>query len=589
MSDKAPVTGMHKLLARQIRRYISPDGVVPESLMPFLSAVEEAYRHADADRQMVEHSMEMVSREMTERMEHARAARGERDAVREALSLLEAAIEGGDHAVLIVDLEGHVVRQSSNFLALWPDAAGAIARHDSEGVWAVIGSLLDDAAGFEAARRVTESDSGRRDLLLRLRDGRRVELLAHPQRIEERTVGWVWRFRDVTERHLLEAEIRHAQKLDAVGQIAGGIAHDFNNLLTTIRGNLSLLNGDRSESDRREHLGEIERASERAAELTRQLLAYGRRQSFEVTSFGLDIAMGELEPMLRRVLPDTIALVLDTTPAVVSADRGQLDQVVLNLVLNARAAMPTGGTVTIATREIELVAPERDRNGESIPAGRYAELSVTDTGVGMSAATLERVFDPFFSTRPLGQGSGLGLSMVYGIVRQSRGSIGIESAAGEGTCVRIRLPLAVQAGEGTQRPQAEGITRTKGCTILLAEDEPAVRRFLTTQLSRQGYAVLAAENGRLGVELAEQFEGPIDLVVSDVLMPVLGGPGMIRELRKTRPDIPVLFISGYTGDRALNDDIRDIAQSSFLPKPFSAKQLVEAIARVLNGDAASVP
>lgn len=583
---------MHKLLARQIRRYLSPDGVVPESLTPFLTAVEEAYRHADADRQMAEHSMEMVSREMTERMEHVRTARGERDAVREALSLLEAAIEGGDHAVLIVDLAGRVVRQSSNFLALWPDASEAIARQDSEGVWANIGAQLDDAAGFATARRATEADAGRRDLLLRLLDGRRVELLAHPQQIEGRTVGWVWRFRDVTERHLLEAEIRHAQKMDAVGQIAGGIAHDFNNLLTTIRGNLSLLNSDRAESDRREHFAEIERASERAAELTKQLLAYGRRQSFAVTSFGLDVAMEELEPMLRRVLPDTVALVMDTTPALVSADRGQLDQVVLNLVLNARAAMPEGGTLTIAAREVELLVPERDQNGESIPAGRYSELRVTDTGVGMSAATLERAFDPFFSTRPFGQGSGLGLSMVYGVVRQSRGFIGIESNVGAGTSVRILLPLAEdgsQQGEVRQRALDEGNARAKGCTILLAEDEPAVRRFLTTMLSRQGYAVLEAENGRVGLDLATQFDGPIDLVVSDVLMPDLGGPGMMRELRKTRPEIPVLFISGYTGDRASHDDIRQIVRSSFLPKPFSYEQLADAIGGVLHGNAASVP
>lgn len=577
---------MHKLLSRQIRRHLADIGEVPESLRPFLAAVEEAYRQADVDRELVERSMETVSRELTARMAHVRAALGERDEVRQALSLLEAAIEGGDHAVLIVDLQGRVVRYSSNFLMLWPSAADAIARHDAEEVWRCIGTQLDDAENFETARHVTESVPGRRDLLVHLRDGRRVELLAHPHRLEERTVGWVWRFRDVTERHRLESQLRHAHKMEAVGQIAGGIAHDFNNLLTTIRGNLSLLMSDRSEADRVEHLREIERASERAAKLTRQLLAYGRRQNFEVSTFGLDAVVADLEPMLRRVFPATVTLDLAAAAALVSADRGQLDQVVLNLALNARAAMPNGGTLRIVTGVVELASPERDRHGELVPAGPYAELVISDTGVGMAPATLDRVFEPFFSTRPLGQGSGLGLSMVYGIVRQSRGFVDIASAVGRGTRVRILLPLAESPrAANSESTSTQVLPQTRGRTILLAEDEPAVRRFLTTVLSRGGHAVLEAENGRVGVELAQQFDGPIDLIVSDVLMPELGGPAMVHELRKTRPMVPVLFISGYTGEQGQQEhqgSVQDIECSRYLPKPFSTQQLHDAVQRAMR-------
>jgi signal transduction histidine kinase/CheY-like chemotaxis protein len=580
---------MHKLLARQLRRHLDPELAASPALAPLLAAVEEAYRGADADRLLVERSMETVSRELTARMEHVRAAQGERDEVQRALSLLEAAIEGGDHAVLIVDLDGRVVRHSSNFVSLWPATVDALSRRDAEGVWSAIGSHLEDWESFEAARHVTESIPGRRDLTVRLRDGRRMELLAHPHRLQERTVGWVWRFRDVTERHHMESQLRHAHKMEAVGQIAGGIAHDFNNLLTSIRGNVSLLMSDASSADRVEHLNEIERASVRAAELTRQLLAYGRKQAFEVSTFELALVVDELEPMLRRILPASITLERSTHAAPVSADRGQLEQVVVSLALNARAAMPKGGTIAISCGTCEITEPRRDRHGDVVSAGRYAELCVRDTGVGMSASVLERIFEPFFSTMPLGQGSGLGLSMVYGIVRQSHGFIDVESELGQGTLVRLLLPIAEEVSavespraDATNERTAAASLESKRLTILLAEDEPSVRLFLRTILSRQGHAVLEAANGRIGVEVAAHFDGPIDLVVSDVLMPELGGPDMMRELRRTRPATRVLFISGYTDLQSLSERDLGAGQTRYLPKPFSTGQLMEAVRGTLQ-------
>ncbi len=583
----ADAKGMtHKLLLRQLRRHLDPELAASPALAPFLAAVEEAYQQSDADRALVERSMETVSRELTARMEHVRTARDERDGVQQALSLLEAAIEGGDHAVLIVDLHGHVVRHSSNFVSLWPAAADALGRRDAEGVWTAIGSQLDDTESFEAARHVTESSVGRRDLTVRLRDGRRVELLAHPHRLQDRTVGWVWRFRDVTERHLLESQLRHAHKMEAVGKIAGGIAHDFNNLLTTIRGNTSLLRTARSSAERDEHLRDIEQASQRAADLTRQLLAYGRKQTFEVTTFSLDAVVAEVEPMLRRILPSSISIEIANDPAFVAADRGQLDQVVLSLVLNSRAAMPTGGTITLTTGVATITTPHRDRHGDLVPAGRYAQLCVRDTGRGMADGVLERIFEPFFSTMPLGQGSGLGLSMVYGIVRQSQGFIDVESHLGEGTNVRLLLPLveaAADTGDGTEVAAGDALpARAKGCTILLAEDEPTVRRILRNILTREGHAILEAENGRIGVDLATQFDGAIDLVVSDVLMPELGGPDMLRELRRTRPALRVLFISGYTDLQSLSDDGIGADRMRYLPKPFSTEQFTEAVRGALR-------
>jgi len=570
----------HKLLARQLRRHFGSLDAVPEALAPFMTAVEMAYRQADADRALLERSLDTVSRELEGRLTALRQTIGERDEVRHAFSLLEASVEGAEFGVLIVDLTSRVVRHNARLLAMWPAVAAEVRAGEADALWRHIGSLLEDPASLMAVRAAAEQ--GREPAeALRLADGRRIELTANPQRLDGVTLGWVFRFRDVTERHLLEEQLRQSQKMEAVGQLAGGVAHDFNNLLTIVRGNLDLLRDDVTLSgDAHELLDEVGRAAARAADLTRQLLAFGRKQTLRVSVFDLGETLTGIEPMLRRVIGANITLSADrdasATP--VRADRGQLDQVVMNLVLNARDAMPAGGSVRLTTRLVRVSEARTVALGDIMPAGAYAELAVADTGSGIASDDLSRIFEPFYTTKPVGQGTGLGLAMVHGIVRQSHGFIDVESARGIGTTMRLLFPVAVEgavAKAAVQPPAAAPAPAPGSQTILVAEDETAVRRLIKTLLRREGYTILEAANGREALEIIGSHPGPIHLVVSDVMMPELTGTALSRELRKERPELPVLLISGYTTPEGLGE--ADLAGGGFLGKPFTTDALSEAV------------
>jgi len=570
----------HKLLARQLRRHFGSLDAVPEALAPFMTAVEMAYRQADADRALLERSLDTVSRELEGRLTALRQTIGERDEVRHAFSLLEASVEGAEFGVLIVDLTSRVVRHNARLLAMWPAVAAEVRAGEADALWRHIGSLLEDPASLMAVRAAAEQ--GREPAeALRLADGRRIELTANPQRLDGVTLGWVFRFRDVTERHLLEEQLRQSQKMEAVGQLAGGVAHDFNNLLTIVRGNLDLLRDDVTLSgDAHELLDEVGRAAARAADLTRQLLAFGRKQTLRVSVFDLGETLTGIEPMLRRVIGANITLSADrdasATP--VRADRGQLDQVVMNLVLNARDAMPAGGAIRLTTRLVRVSEARTVALGDVMPAGAYAELAVADTGSGIASDDLSRIFEPFYTTKPVGQGTGLGLAMVHGIVRQSHGFIDVESARGIGTTMRLLFPVAVEgavAKAAVQPPAAAPAPAPGSQTILVAEDETAVRRLIKTLLRREGYTILEAANGREALEIIGSHPGPIHLVVSDVMMPELTGTALSRELRKERPELPVLLISGYTTPEGLGE--ADLAGGGFLGKPFTTDALSEAV------------
>ena len=570
----------HKLLARQLRRHFGSLDAVPEALAPFMTAVEMAYRQADADRALLERSLDTVSRELEGRLTALGQTIGERDEVRHAFSLLEASVEGAEFGVLIVDLTSRVVRHNARLLAMWPAVAAEVRAGEADALWRHIGSLLEDPASLMAVRAAAEQ--GREPAeALRLADGRRIELTANPQRLDGVTLGWVFRFRDVTERHLLEEQLRQSQKMEAVGQLAGGVAHDFNNLLTIVRGNLDLLRDDVTLSgDAHELLDEVGRAAARAADLTRQLLAFGRKQTLRVSVFDLGETLTGIEPMLRRVIGANITLSADrdasATP--VRADRGQLDQVVMNLVLNARDAMPAGGAIRLTTRLVRVSEARTVALGDVMPAGAYAELAVADTGSGIASDDLSRIFEPFYTTKPVGQGTGLGLAMVHGIVRQSHGFIDVESARGIGTTMRLLFPVAVEgavAKAAVQPPAAAPAPAPGSQTILVAEDETAVRRLIKTLLRREGYTILEAANGREALEIIGSHPGPIHLVVSDVMMPELTGTALSRELRKERPELPVLLISGYTTPEGLGE--ADLAGGGFLGKPFTTDALSEAV------------
>ncbi len=382
--------------------------------------------------------------------------------------------------------------------------------------------------------------------------------------------------RDVTEQRHLEERARSRQRLEALGGLAGGIAHDFNNLLTAITGYAEIaLSGLGPEEPARNDIEEIRHAAGRAAALTSQLLAFGRRQVLRPETVDLNDVVLAVDPLLRRLLGADVELVtlLGEGLAPVSADRGQLEQVLVNLAVNARDAMPAGGTLAIATTDVTLA------DGE-LPPGDYVRLSVADTGIGIPSGLRDRIFEPFFTTKEAGEGSGLGLATVYGIVSQSSGAIGVESKPGR-TVFTVHLPRA----EGAARPSATSAPDSRALggneTILLVDDEDVVRGLVRRVLAERGYTVLEARNGSEALSVAERANGSIDLVVTDVVMPHLGGPEMVERLVQVRPDLKVLFISGYTGQATSFYGVQP--SRAFLQKPFTPQALAEAVRSALDG------
>ncbi len=378
----------------------------------------------------------------------------------------------------------------------------------------------------------------------------------------------------------LEAQLRQAQKMEAVGQLAGGVAHDFNNLLTIIDVHAELALEDLDETNGlRADLLEVKKASARAAGLTRQLLAFSRKQLLQPERLPLNAVVDGVAPMLRRLIGEDIAVIarLDPQSGSVFADPGQLEQVVINLAVNARDAMLGGGTLTIETSKV--VVDERSADEHEAMRGRYVCLTVSDTGCGMSPEVEERIFEPFFTTKPAGQGTGLGLSTVYGIVRQSGGHIVVDSEPGQGTSFRVYLPTA-------EVPESAlpAIPERSACpcgteTVLLVEDEDAVRALARRILERQGYTVLDACNGRDAVAVAARA-GRIDLVLTDVVMPEMNGRALAEALAVARPSLPVLYMSGYTDDEIVRRGLLDTS-NGLLPKPFTADSLARAVRAAL--------
>lgn len=388
--------------------------------------------------------------------------------------------------------------------------------------------------------------------------------------------------RDITEHRATEAQLRHAQKMEAVGQLAGGIAHDFNNLLQVVlaNGELAMLSSPLP-SKIREHLVEIESAGRRAAELTKQLLTFSRRQPLRPVSVDLNDLTRGLMRMLRRLLPENIAIDLITAADLlwVSADPTQLEQVIINLCVNARDAMERGGSLTIQTENVLTELHGREGQPSSGPR-RYVVLRVTDTGVGMSAEVRERAFEPFFTTKSVHKGTGLGLSIAYGIVQQHEGMIELKSALGEGTTLSMYLPAASRV-EPLVRDESHAPSTGGGETILLAEDEERVRQPMVQILEAAGYRTIAAVNGKEAIDLLNACEGPVHLVLLDVVMPELGGPETWERIRTMRQGLRVLFTSGYADDRSLK---RLPPDAEVVEKPFRAHELLTRVRRKLDED-----
>ncbi len=379
-----------------------------------------------------------------------------------------------------------------------------------------------------------------------------------------------------------EAELRQAQKMEAVGRLAGGVAHDFNNLLTAITGYSELLFSQLPEgSQLREDVDEIRKASERAGNLTRQLLAFSRKQVLQPRVIDLGEIVANVEKMLRRLIGADIELTthFGADPARVKADPGQIEQVIMNLAVNARDAMPEGGTLGIDVGSVEITS---DDARDTLEPGKYVLLEVYDTGEGMDEATRQRIFEPFFTTKPADKGTGLGLATVYGIVAQSGGHVEVESSPGKGTRFLIYLPRWEGDQVEARIPPSEPSRAAEHATILLAEDETAVRQLAARMLRERGYDVLEAPTGSEALELAKRRGiEHIDLLLTDVIMPRMSGAELTRELRALKPDLGVLFVSGYPHGQPMESLINETG-GGFIGKPFTADELERAVRSALR-------
>ena len=418
------------------------------------------------------------------------------------------------------------------------------------------------------------------------KDGRllTVQLSVRAVRNGARQVEYYETFvRDITEQRRLQAQLVQSQKMEAVGRLAGGIAHDFNNLLTVITTSCELLLEDLAPADpKREDVEQVRKAADGAAALTRQLLAFSRQQVLTPQIVDLGDVVAGVEKMLRRVIGEDVDLVTVLGPdaGAVKADVGQLEQVLMNLAVNARDAMPTGGKLTIETANVEH-DPDYAREQEAAAVRGFVMLAVSDTGTGMDEATKARIFEPFFTTKELGKGTGLGLATVYGIVRQSGGFIWVYSEPGMGTTFKIYLPQVDAVAEAGAATAAPGTSRRGSETVLLVEDAAAVRAVTHQALARQGYTVLDAPNGAEALRIAASHPGPIHLLLTDVVMPGLSGRQLSDQLALLRPDTKVLYTSGYTDDAVVRHGVLE-SGIAYLQKPFTVDSLARKVREVLG-------
>jgi two-component system cell cycle sensor histidine kinase/response regulator CckA len=498
--------------------------------------------------------------------------------LREANETLRAVIRASPLAIIALDLNARV--------RLWNVAAERLFGFRSD---EVVGRPLPTVGRDELRTVIEEITRGRAysDMAVtrRRQDGTLIEVSLSRAPVldgESRIVGSVAMLADRSETRRLQEQVIEAQKMEAVGRLAGGIAHDFNNILSGIKGFAAVMAQDLTPGSRlHEEAMQILGAAERAETLTRHLLAFSRRQVMEPTVIALGAFVSGLLPLLRRLIGEDIEL--ETTasgPDHVMADATQLEQIILNLAVNARDAMPRGGRLHIDVSSFEMDKGTAEQSVDLVP-GPYVVMEVSDTGVGMDRATMARVFEPFFTTKPRGKGTGLGLATAYGIIKQSGGHITVASELGKGTRFRISLPLSGGVVTPVQESRRPELTEPGTETVLVAEDDDLVRGLATHVLRRNGYEVLEAASGEEALLLADRHAGPIQLLVSDVVMPRMSGRVLADRLRGRRPELRVLLMSGHPPDALLEHGVAN-PDETLLEKPFGAATLLERVRLLLD-------
>jgi PAS domain S-box-containing protein len=510
------------------------------------------------------------------------------EALRESERLLRQVMDALPVGVVVINLTGDVILGNLASNRIWGGmiTAGAERYAKSKGWWHDTGKAIgpDEWASVRAIRNGQTSVNELVDIETFAGVRKFMRNSAAPIRDDDQAIsGAVVINEDVTEVLHLEDQFRQAQKMEAVGHLAGGVAHDFNNLLTIINGYSSIIQTQLpADSPMRALVREIGQAGERAASLTRQLLAFSRKQVLELKVLNLNAIVTDTAKMLKRLIGEDIDLntVLDPGLGRTKADPGQLEQVLMNLAVNARDAMPQGGKLTIETANADLDEAYTRRVPDLRP-GSYVALTVSDTGIGMDEATKVRIFEPFFTTKGLGKGTGLGLATVYGIVKQSNGHVAVYSEPGQGTTFKIYLPV-VEEVMRSGKSHAGLITTLHGTeTILLAEDEPALRALARHVLQMHGYTVLEAGQSDKALSIAEGYRGTIHLLVTDVVMPVMSGRQLAERLAAVRPGVKVLYLSGYTDDAVVRHGVLQ-AETAFLQKPFTPASLAAKVREVLD-------
>ncbi len=521
----------------------------------------------------------------------ARGLETSQEALREANLTLASLIEASPLAVVMLDVEGRVRNWNAAAVQMFGWTADEVV---GQPLRIVPQARREEFRHIVERARRGESFTGVETQRCR-KDGTLVDvsLSVAPVRGPGGMItGTIGVLADVGERAQLESQLRQAQKMEAVGRLAGGIAHDFNNLLTAINGYATLLVRGLGDPVLRSKAEAIGKAADRASALTSQLLSFSRQQVLASRVLDLNAVLARFDTVLRRIIGEDVRLVCLPAPGLwpIRADPGRIEQVLMNLSINARDAMPQGGTLTLETANVELDEAFVRLNPSSAP-GPHVQLAVKDTGLGMAPEVQKRIFEPFFTTKPAGSGTGLGLATVYGIVKQSDGHISLESAMGRGTTFRVYLPRAVSEADELEPPEApagdvapplpsQGERPTE--TILLVEDEDVVRDLAREVLEEGGYSVLAARHAGEALLVAERHPGPIQLLLTDVVMPHMGGRELAERVAPLRPGIRVLYVSGYTDDEVLRHGVME-AEMAFLQKPFTAAALLERVRGLLDG------